>query len=135
MGVDFIGAVMAMPAHEEPDWEAGRRAIEHLASAPMRAWPTDFRDLFADELGDDTHVDAARLRRDFGRVRDHWENGGRESGRFSILGVHLLVTGGMSDGDPPTDLVDSIGRLDAAGVLEACGFNRRESTRRDNSGA
>jgi len=41
-------------------------------------------------------------------------------------GKDILITGGMSYGEAPTELMDCISRLGSADVLRACGLNREQ---------
>ena len=124
MGADFIGALVWLPKDEKPDWEVGRQTIQKLASTPMPNWPDEFVEFWADGPDQDPNGPAAMLKQDLECLQDHWDNGGRESAMVQILGVNMLLTGGMSWGDAPTDLMDCIDRLREADVLQACGFNR-----------
>ena len=122
MGADFIGAIVWLPNDQKPDWKAGQQAIQKLASMPMSDWPTDFVEFWADE-NEDTKKAADVLQRDLECVQEHWDDGGRESGMVCVMGINILLTGGMSYGEAPTDLMDCINRLGSADVLEACGLN------------
>ena len=115
MGGDFLGAIVWLPEGEQPDWEAGRRTIRKAAGAV---------EIWMDGVALDPAEAAALLAQDLAFFQDHWDNGGREAGRRRMPGLRVLFTGGMSDGDPPTALMESIERLRQAGVLRACGFNR-----------
>ena len=125
MGADFIGAVMMIEQARKPDWRAGREAIDKLAATPAPNWPEAYRDQWEDgDPGDELRL-ADELREDLDEVETCWEEGGRECGGLTLMGYNVLVTGGMSWGDSPTELTDQISRLDCADVLQACGFNRR----------
>ena len=123
MGADFIGALVWLPKDEKPDWKGGRQAIQKLEATPRQGWPEDYVSDWADLHETDAEA-LAELRQDLKCLQEHWDEGGRESGMVQILGHNILLTGGMSRGDAPTELMDCIDRLGAANVLQACGFNR-----------
>jgi hypothetical protein len=139
MGMDFNCYLAWIPSGQEPDWAAGKAAIDALAGTPPRDWPGSFVVYYDGELGAydvdlETMSDAvgrghaqraaAHLRTDLVCVRDGLSGQRRDTALYDVPGLRLLISGGFSDGDPPSELAEAMSRLECAGVLEACGFNR-----------
>jgi hypothetical protein len=46
---------------------------------------------------------------------------------MQIAHLNVLITGGMSLGDDPTNLMSTIANLDDVGALKAIGFNQEDN--------
>ena len=120
MGADLLLAWFEIDAAKEPDWEAGRKRIRNLTPedwerAERMGYPVNLPADMDDINCALAHIDT---------VKDRWENGGRDATTIEIRGANLLMTGGMSWGDSPTEAWDAFSDLYALpGVVAAMGFN------------
>jgi hypothetical protein len=101
MGADFIFWAVSLPKNQKPNWKAGERYIDKYEDVDARS----------------------SLRSRLKNFQLAWSNQHRESGFMTICHLEVLVSGGMSWGDTPTDLGNDINDLSDSGVLEACGFD------------
>ncbi len=118
MGADFLLATLVIDKRRTPDFAAGQAAIERLCCDDV---------VDADELGGEPidEQGMAAIRRRVAEALDELECGlvSREVEWIEVRGATVYVTGGMSWGDSPTDLFETITRLRAVkGVLTAVGF-------------
>ena len=122
MGADMLISLLYLPTGSEPDWPAGEKQIEKLAGMPKKKWPTELTERCDGKKANEL---VTLLRADLKNVEAAWGGNHREGTSFTIGGHEILVTGGLSWGDMPTELSDSIDRLWSSGVAEACGFGER----------
>lgn len=104
MGADFIFWAITMPTDKNPDWDAGIKFIhndEHLSSIIKKSLLSDLKE-----------------------VKEAWEGKRRDTDKWDLCHLTIMVSGGMSNGESPTDIGDKINDLSDAGVLEACGFDQ-----------
>lgn len=122
MGADFLVQYVTAPKGESPNWEAITNKIDALADKPQAEWSEEAAWLFENEDGAEwgefakNHV--AVLHKDIAKLKDIWEGGyTREGAMLTIGGEDVLMTGGQSWGDSPTELFETISRLYDAEVL------------------
>lgn len=114
MGADFIFWWLSLPKGQKPNWKAGEKLIESLdLDDPALEFGTT--DISLDIL-------LAKLK----TVRQAWEGKDREGGFMNVAHLQILITGGVSGGDSPTDLGNDINDLEQGGILDVCGFNLDE---------
>lgn len=120
MGADMLVAVTAIPMDVEPDWHA---AHLHIWRADAVA-ELDAHDIFYDESLEDVQH---QLTRDLLELKRYF-NGGyhRQFAELYVAGHCLILTGGLSWGDSPTDAYELLDRLTSAGALHAAGFDPPE---------
>ncbi|MGH7307087.1 MAG: hypothetical protein ACREK6_00160 [Candidatus Rokuibacteriota bacterium] len=117
----------------EIDLTAGRQAIEELAAKPLSAWSAEFLDYAGVDL-DPRSKDRERmpqvradlvhgLEADLGLLELAVEDRRRDVWVGKIGGKSVLLTGGLSWGDVPTDAFEAFNRLALAGVTRAMGFD------------
>ncbi len=120
MGADLILAALVIDNQREPDFKAGHRAIERLTAKDL-----EVPDEFIDE-DPETPEGLGRIRAVLAADLDELQcslDESREVDLIDVRGATVYLTGGMSYGDSPTDLFETITRLRAAkGVLRAVGF-------------
>jgi hypothetical protein len=139
MGADMLLWTMPLRMGEEPDWTAGAIIVAKLEATPLKDWPEDYRDRYvqgleeAEAKAEDKAAAAsaeakqrakevADLRKALDEVQQAWAGNHREGTSIQVAGYDILVTGGLSWGDPPTELATAIDRLGMSGVEAACGF-------------
>lgn len=133
MGADFLVSFLTANPKAEIDVAAGRRAIEELSATPLGAWPAEFLDYAGVDLGervkseqemkdvraelvDGLEADLRLLEAAVeGERRDVWIG---EIGRKTVV-----LTGGLSWGDVPTEAFEAFNRLSLAGVTRPMGFD------------
>lgn len=136
MGADLLLSYLTIDSEKRVDLEAGRLAIERLASTPLEEWPWGYLDQWK---GEDVPADpdeAAALRAELvEQLRDDLEviealvPGHDQAGYRrdvwvgDIGGKQVIASGGMSWGDAPTDAFESLERLGDAGISRAMGFD------------
>jgi hypothetical protein len=127
MGMDFLLNVVAIPTDREPDWEAAVRRIDGRRLEDLdgffRYWDHDGGSR-EEAAADEGYVPRLKgeLRTELDNVRHSLDQYSRVSGTFEFRGFRFLATGGLSVGEVPSELYDSISRLHAVGALEAAGF-------------
>ena len=120
MGADLLIASLVVERDRSLDFEAGRAAIDRLT-------PEDIfePDLYFDEdpqTGAGLGAIRERLRAELDELKLGLSHS-REIGWIEVRGALVYLTGGLSYGDSPTELFETIDRLRAAsGVLAAVGF-------------
>jgi len=122
MGADLLVSFVTIDKEKEPDWEAGLRHVAELALKRCDEWPQDDPQFWGGSF--DPREEATQLRgqlEDLKRCFD--ECGSRQIVSFEICHKRVLLAGGMSGGDGPTESWEEINRLVAAGVTKACGFD------------
>lgn len=132
MGEDLLLVGASIPYRRKPVWKAAERRIARLQLTQAGKWPKGYveQNCPDEELDDDGEprigppgaVD--QLREDLRDFRVAWVKGTRSSTVWRVGNRMLLIAGGPSWGDSPSDLFDSVARLNAAGVLVAAGFDK-----------
>jgi len=116
MGADFICWILEMDKGKEPDWEKGREYLENLKELPQ---------MFKNNQNPRYPLDI--LKREAGKLlaklKEYWDGeGSREVTIVELKYTKVLITGGMSWGDPPTDAFGELEYLHDTGVLKVIGF-------------
>lgn len=129
MGADLLLAGASIPYRRKPAWKDAEKRVDVLEKTMMARWPMPYQKNWAGHWDDLSPISrsktaAGQLTSDLDDFRSAWLNGGRSSMVWRVGNRMLLVTGGMSWGDSPGDLFDSVNRLNAAGVLQAAGFDK-----------
>ncbi len=121
MGADLLVYVLEMDKGEEPDWEAARRKAEEMDTEELL--DTEYR--FYHEEGEDSMKEM--LMEDLETIEMWWtETRPRNLLKYPLRHTEVLITGGMSWGDLPTESAEVISRVmspESRHVLEAAGFN------------
>ncbi len=103
MGADFLVAVLYTHKDKEPDWEAGLKALEGL-----------------EEDEEENPVPTAK---DIEDLKNAFHNSYRDAALVRIREYDVVLSGGMSWGDDPTDTFGIIVRiLNYPKVWQAMGF-------------
>lgn len=123
MGADFLVHYISWPKNTQPDWADGFKEIERLRALPTEAWPEDYKNSgYGDE--DSIPGDAAdELSEDLKEVQRVADGGYTREATTFLIGDEevVLLTGGQSWGDSPTNMYERIDRLYGAGVIHAIG--------------
>jgi hypothetical protein len=123
MGADMCVAYLVCRKGRKLDWPAGKRVIKNLKydeenedTAPVVTAASDQQY---------TQIQLLEFLVD---VKNACAGSRRDSDCLEIAGNEILITGGMSWGDAPSDLYQSICNLDdvSGDILEAVGFHRKE---------
>lgn len=116
MGADFIFTTAALPIKDgkvqKPRWP---RAISRKHVRMAREAEIFYEDS-TDSAIKSMLLDELKF------FKEAIKNDSRELGAFRFKGNMIYLTGGMSWGDPPTELFDTINNLWQAGILEDAGF-------------
>lgn len=117
MGADFLCFVIGMPIGQEPDWDIDDKQWKEAAETWIER---------RGEKGE-TDVDdvVKHLKEQVEDVRFAW-NGGyvRDAAVFERGHEKLLVTGGLSWGDDPTETFTAIQDLYDSGLIDVLGFDK-----------
>ena len=120
-------AFVRIDKDKEPDFKKGYEYIDELMKKPVLEWPQEFRFNEVDERykSDVEAVEQTRqkLTEVLEMLSDAWGGHHREAADLVCENKVILITGGLSWGEMPTDLYRNIHRLVAAGVTPACGFD------------
>lgn len=102
MGADFLMAVVPM---EETSIENAKKKLRQYDSKFLIQHLEDnFCQLFYDEDGKTEYEQALEwVDEQIDEVYSLYVNGGREIGLCTVKDIYVMVTGGMSWGDEPTD--------------------------------
>jgi hypothetical protein len=131
MGSSLLMVVLPTPTDgSPPDWAAGRAAVDALAFADLPDGLVEAVEL--DEEADQGAIDddeavlaaaRARLHRRIGELEaaygDGQEGMSRDLSFLHLFDRRLLVTGGPSGGDAPTELFDVLTELGDTGPVAA----------------
>ncbi len=114
MGADFIFYLVGMPIGKEPNWDL---SPEEFAEAARRYQKTRGDDLPMPEV-------IQGLKEQVDILKTVW-NGGfrRDVSLFNRGHEKLLITGGLSWGDNPTDMCSVFDDLYEAGLMDLLGFD------------
>lgn len=125
MGADLILEWLQIDKGKQPDFEAGKKYVEELIKKPIAEWPGDYleRHLGDDLKNYDVAEEAAKLTKTLGDIEGAWKTGYRDTAIIEVCHKTLLITGGMSWGDSPTNTFDDIDRALTSGISKACGFD------------
>lgn len=120
MGADLIVVHLEIPKKRKPDWQAASWRIAMLAVRPVSVWPKAARE---DVESFNGPVCAAKqLAEDLKILRAGYGGGVRMVTEFTVGSTRVLLTGGPTWGDAPTEEFDVFCRLINAGVTKAAGF-------------
>lgn len=128
MGGDMLVACLVIPEGKKPDWAAGEAEIKRLAKLPRKAWPPEFLERHMQEDVDETLEGQERdemivtLSSDFNDARLAFDGKLRSATWLDVGGKRVLLSGGISWGDSPTEMYDTFDRLNDSGVAKAIGF-------------
>jgi len=124
MGADMCMAYLVWGRGRKPNWAAGERFIKNNLKYDEENEEGALTVTAASEL----EFTQTQLRGFLNDVRDAYMGRRRDADHIEIGGCEVLLTGGMSWGDDPSDLYRSICNLDDTdgGILEAVGFHRVE---------
>jgi hypothetical protein len=128
MGSDLLMVVLPIPSDgSSPDWAAARVAVDQLAYDQLSARLLDAVEAERDEIvlvDDEAAMLAAaraRLHRRIGELQAAYGDGQglmhRDLSFLHLFDRRLLVTGGPSSGDAPTELFDVLVELGDAGPV------------------
>jgi hypothetical protein len=120
MGADLLITALVIDQDRAPDFDAAHAAINSV-SAEQVEFPDEFWD---HDPETDSGLDAIRheLRASLSDLEASLQQS-RELASLSIRGATIYLTGGLSSGDAPTELFETISRLWAVpAVLAAAGF-------------
>jgi len=125
MGADLILEWLQIDKRKKPDFGAGRERIEDLAKKPLEKWPAAYIDRWLAESPEDFDRDEEikKLRADLETIEGGWHSTFRDMAIIDVCHKRLLISGGMSWGDSPTDSYETIDRLISSTVSKACGFD------------
>lgn len=121
MGSDLLLEFVWMEHGQKPNWKAGRARIKAIVDKIKETgeFPTDL-----------DHFDSVEkvkecLTSDFKLLFDTWTepDNYRDVVRLEFPPWDIIITGGESFGDSPTELFNAINDLSNSMVLDACGFN------------
>ena len=127
----FAVTTVWIPLGTEPDWDTADEYIEKLEVNENGVLNLDplYEDSVYNELVADTPDPAERyrlvrnaIRKDVQELRRHMDEGSREISWSEFNGWKVWITAGISHGDSPTDVMDTIMSLNSIGVLQAAGF-------------
>lgn len=116
MGADFLCFIIGMPIGQEPKWDLNDKQWKEAA----RTWIKERGDEGADLEGV-----IKDLKAQLAEVKNAW-NGGyrRDTSVFHRGHEKVLVTGGLSWGDDPSDMFAAIQDLYDSGLIDILGFDR-----------
>ena len=125
MGADLILTGLELVPGRQPDWDAGEKWIEGLGDSELIE--------VAEQLYWDYEVDAhdnldresiqKQLRAMLVELQSVVDAPRRDTARIDWYGgLTLILSGGMSHGDSPTDSFDVLGDSENIGLAKACGF-------------
>lgn len=133
MGADFLVSVLTANPKTEIDFALGRQAIEELAGKPLSGWPAEFLDYAGIDLDakwtNGRRVAQVRaelvhgLKADINLLEAAVQGDRRDVWTGEIGGKSVVLTGGMSWGDGPTEAYEAFERLSLAGVTRVMGFD------------
>lgn len=113
MGADFLTWCYLLPDGKEPVWDETLITDEHIKA---------YQEVV--DLGNTADEVRYELKNALTTVQNAWADNSREGVklRFSKRRFTLLLTGGMSWGDSPTELFDAMQKLYESGLAEDIGF-------------
>ena len=126
MGADMVVNYVTIQKNRKPNWAKATKAINKLSKTPLNKWPKAFlADQFDDENpeGETSAENAKVLENDLQAIKNGWDNSHRCFVNLLIDRKRVLLTGGMSWGDTPTDAYVALTHLGNAGITKAAGFD------------
>jgi len=122
MGADFIGGFCPIVKTREEALAALREMPDSVVFAEVES-VYYFADDFDAEEDEDYQAELFAEARgmaedDVNAVYDALEHAARDCGVWTIEGTNYIVTGGMSWGDPPTDMCNPIWCVSGLGVTK-----------------
>ena len=124
MGADLILTWLQIDKDKQPDFKAGMDRISELATKNLSEWPKEYVDQrlldAPDGFDKDKEIEALKL--SLRAIEGAWREVYRDMAVIDVCHKKLLITGGMSWGDSPTESYDDIDRMLTSGVSKACGF-------------
>jgi hypothetical protein len=145
MSSDLLVTYLTIPRKKKPNLKAGERAIQKLSKTPAWDWPEGFLDYMGGDSAGTMHdtmspLDEAAKRNEFvHQVKADFKDllvhldppkdgrGLRDIAELEIGPLRVILSGGLSGGDSPTESFDVIERLKAAKVTDAMGFDLEEN--------
>jgi hypothetical protein len=131
MGSDFMVSFIAAGRKKKLDVNAGRSAIEQLRVTPLEDWPRDFLEAQCGDVPEDS--DEAELMRDsfvqlllgdIQMIEEELSGALRRDLWSGDIGNKLVImSGGESWGDAPTEAFRTLDRLTQAGISRTMGFD------------
>ena len=141
MGGDFCLSFVGIKKGADPDWSAADEMIEKMKETHLSEWRETFKDIqdlehlfhsldipldgysSKDEPDMNDRVSGCdKIRECLNAVRRAWDDGTRDSTIIQIQEVDYLFSGGMSWGDPPTDMYVQINMFIESGLAKAAKF-------------
>ena len=116
VGEDFIIQILCICETKEPEWDAAKKYIIDNSKTITEMWGKN--------AGYETEDKVVKcLIDDIYALKQCWDDYGRECVIFHHKGDKILITGGLSWGDNPTEAFGVISELGEAGILSILGFN------------
>lgn len=125
MGADLIVQFVMLEQGKRPVWRKAKQAIRALAGKQLSQWPEAYLDYRFGGIRvapEQRNAEIARLEQHLTDLQRAWKEGFRDTVLLEIGSKQLLLTGGPSWGDVPTESYDMFEELIAAGIVEAAGF-------------
>jgi len=120
MGADMLMAALVIGRGRLPDFDAAQVAIDSVRASDIEE-PDEFLD---EDAASEVGLEAIRfqLRDSLSELEAAFQES-RELAWFELRGATVYLTGGLSNGDSPTELFETIRRLYAVpAILAAAGF-------------
>lgn len=123
MGADMLVAYVTIGAKKKPNFEKGFTLIAKLRATHSKDWPKEYVDATGDDEIDRI-TQAGILEGDLKDLMDAYSGCHRHAASITVAGREVILTGGLSWGDVPTDLYSALDRLLLSGAAKACGFRQ-----------
>ena len=133
MGSDFLVAFLTAGKRKRIDLDAGRSKVERLRVTPLEEWPQDFLEAQCGDVPEEpSEAELMRasfielLMADMQMIEDElppFGGGRRDLWSGDIVNKLVIMSGGESWGDAPTEAFRSLDRLAQAGISRAMGFD------------
>lgn len=125
MGAGLYIAWLWIDKNSKPDWNSARKRLSWHESKPCRWWSEELLEYVFD-LPHPNDFDRAEMlqemRQAFALVQEIWHHEPHDCIRWPMGPLEVLVTGGMSWGDPPTDKIKPLRIFEETKMAEAAGF-------------
>jgi hypothetical protein len=125
VGGDLILALWVIPKNRKPDWAAGKKAVERLRKRAMtgKLTKSDKEALDVDGFSDgDSVLEYLPTSKDIDDVRQAFQNDFRDASLCTIPRYNVLISGGLSWGDDPTETFTQMRRVEQYGISAVMGF-------------
>lgn len=127
MGADFITEHVTISKTKKPNWGAAHKYIKTLAKRDLREWPNGTSNVFGFDGDNGEDFDkkscAETLINDLEALCCAWAGKLRSANVLLVGNKRMLITGGESWGDSPSEFFDSLRRLVECGVTRKAGFD------------